>query len=160
MWCPAVAMAFSRVLILARTACCLSSLRCFAMRFVGIVDGLACGGGGTRGGTQLVGELGVAFGNVGDYGAVKFGLRGFGQKVDGILGAEHAALGEHGFVNLVKARMLGIRSANGGVATAQEGEHAGHAAQVLREVLAREGALVVANAFFAQELDDGGAAAL
>ena len=70
---------------------------------VRIVHSIASLGGRCFGRTKLDGQIGVGFGDRGDSGAVELCLRGLGQKVDGVLSGEHAALGKHGFVNLVEA---------------------------------------------------------
>ena len=121
----------------------------------GIVHGVARLSGRCLGRAQFGGQVGVGFGNRGDRGAVELFLRGLGQKVDGILGGYHGALGQYRLVNLVEARMLGVRGANLGVARANKGEHARYAAQILREVLARKRAAVMAFAGRAQTLDHG-----
>ena len=87
-------------------------------------------------------------------------MRGLGQKVDGILGGYHGTLGQYRLVDLVKAGMLGVRGANLGVTRTYKGEHARHAAQVLRKILARKRAAVMALTGGAQALDYGLTAAL
>ena len=131
--------------------------------------GVACGaglghcglgrGGGVHGGAELICQGGVLLRHVRDHRAVRLGLGRLGQKVDGVLGREHTALDEHGLVHLVVAGVLRVGGADLRVAAAQEGEHAGHAVQVLGEVLARERAAVVPYALLAQELHHGGTAA-
>ena len=110
----------------------------------GIMDGVASLGGRRLGRAQLGGQIGVGFGDRGNRGAVELLLRGLGQKVDSILGGHHGALCQHGLVDLVEAGMLGVRGANLGVARTYKGEHARYAAQVLRKILARKRAAVMA----------------
>ena len=131
------------------------ALDCSMAGGASIVHGVARLSGRGLGRAQLGGQVGVGLGNRGDRGAVELLLRGLGQKVDSILGGHHGALCQHGLVNLVEARMLGVRGANLGVARANKGEHARHAAQVLREVLARKRAAIMAFARGAQALDHG-----
>ena len=111
-----------------------------------IVHGVARLSGSRLGRAQPGGQVGVGLGNRGDRGAVELLLRGLGQKVDGILGGHHGTLGQYGLVNLVKAGMLGVRGANLGVARTYKGEHTRYAAQVLRKILARERAAIMALA--------------
>ena len=70
---------------------------------VRIVYSIASLGGRCFSRTKLGGQIGIGFGDRGDSGAVELCLRRLGQKVDGVLSGEHAALGKHGFVNLVEA---------------------------------------------------------
>ena len=126
----------------------------------GVVHGVAGLGGRCLGRAQLGCQVGIGLGNRGDCGAVELLLCGLGQKVDGILSGYHGALGERALVDLVEAGVLGIGGANLGVARANKGEHARHAAQVLREVLARKRAAVMALACGAQALEHSLAATL
>ena len=123
----------------------------------GVVHGVAGLGGRCLGGAQLGCQVGIGLGNRGDRGAVELFLRGLGQKVDGILSGYHGALGEHALVDLIEAGVLGIGGADLGIARA---EHTWHATQVLREVLARKRAAVMALACGAQALEHSLAAAL
>lgn len=126
----------------------------------GIVYGVAGLGSRCLGRAQLCGQVGIGLGDRGDRGAVELFLRGLGQKVDGILGGNHGALGKNGLVDLVEAGVLGVRSADLGIARAYKGKHAWHATQILREVLARKCAAVMALARGAQALEHGLAATL
>lgn len=126
----------------------------------GVVHGVAGLGGRCLGRAQLGCQVGIGLGNRGDRRAVELLLRGLGQEVDGILGGYHGALGEYALVDLVEAGVLGIGGANLGVARAYKGEHARYAAQVLRKILARKRATIMALAGGAQTLNYSLTAAL
>jgi len=121
------------VLLLAASGgtCIMDALDGGMARRAGIVHGVAGLGGRGLGRAQFGCQVGIGLGDRGNRGAVELFLCGLGQKVDGILGGHHGALGQYRLVNLVEARMLGVRGANLGVARANKGEHARYAAQVL-----------------------------
>ena len=105
-------------------------------------------------------ELRVGLRDARHEGAVEFLLRGLGEEVDRVLRRDHGTLGEHGLVDLEEARVLGERRPDLRVAAPDEGEDAGHAPQVLGEVLAGHRAAVAAHALGAQRFEDGLTAAL
>ena len=93
----------------------MDALDCGMAGGAGIVHGVARLSGRCLGRAQFGGQIGVGFGNCGDRGAVELLLRGLGQKVDGLLGGYHGTLGQYRLVNVVEARMLGVRGANLGL---------------------------------------------
>ena len=136
------------------------ALDCSMAGGASIVHGVARLSGRGLGRAQLGGQVGVGFGDRGNRGAVELLLRGLGQKVDSILGGHHGALCQHSLVDLVEAGMLGVRGANFGVTRTYKGEHARHTAQVLRKILARKCAAIMALAGGTQTLNYGLTAAL